>query len=104
MTNSFPFFTTPGLKTPADSKALPPGLITGPAEMRCQSPHGGMWPVNARATSVRRLIMAPTLKIDFNINISFEHLQPEGLSDSSRWSQRSADHRNEAINLPAPRR
>jgi len=25
-----------------------------------------------------------------------EHLKPEGLSDSSRWSERSADHRNEA--------
>ena len=28
--------------------------------------------------------------------------QPEGLSDSSRWSKRSADHRNEASSSPAP--
>src|ERR1700730_12855607 len=104
MTTSFPLYTAPGLKTPADSKALPPGLMIGCAEMRCQSPQGGVWLVKAKVTSVRRETQAVTLKREFDISMSFEHLQPEGLSDSSRWSQRSANHRKEAIRSAVPRR
>src|SRR6267143_4993606 len=72
MTNSFPLFTTPGLKTPADSKTLPPGRMIGSAEMRCQIPQGGVWFINGKATSVRTEIKVVIFRREFDINVNFE--------------------------------
>jgi hypothetical protein len=71
MTNTFALLLiTPGLKTPADSKALPRGRMMGSGERRCQSPQGGVRLVAGKATSVRKKIKVIVLTTEFDINMN----------------------------------